>query len=58
MPYKTAPWRLEPHLHDGERLLCVRNSWGSGWGAEGHKLITEAALHECHILTFVRDSAE
>lgn len=46
---------LEPHLHDGERLLCVRNSWGAGWGVDGHKLISETALNDCHIASFVLD---
>lgn len=46
---------LEPDLHNGDRLLCVRNSWGPGWGAAGHKLISEGALNECGILSFVLD---
>jgi hypothetical protein len=35
--------QLQPHLCDGDRLMCIRNSWGSGSGATGHKLITEVA---------------
>jgi hypothetical protein len=31
----------------GEFLVCVRNSWGQDWGAEGHALISQAALSEC-----------
>ncbi len=49
---------LEPDLHDGDRLLLVRNSWGSGWGAAGHKLISEDALNECGILALAVDEAE
>lgn len=43
---------LEPDVMDGERLLCVRNSWGPGWGNEGHKLITESAVFENFITAF------
>lgn len=46
---------LEPDLSDGDRLLCVRNSWGVGWGAAGHKLISEGALRECGILSIALD---
>lgn len=38
--------QLQPHLNDRDRLLCVRNSWGLGWGADGHKLISEDALND------------
>ena len=48
---------LEPDLRDGDRLLCVRNSWGPGWGVDGHKLISEAALNDCVILTLALDDA-
>ncbi|NMF28841.1 C1 family peptidase [Cellulosimicrobium aquatile] len=41
--------QLAPAVVEGERLLCVRNSWGQGWGSNGHKLVTEAALRECMI---------
>lgn len=49
---------LEPALRDGDRLLCVRNSWGPDWGADGHKLISEAALNECAILSLALDEVE
>lgn len=44
---------LAPHLADGDRLLVVRNSWGSSWGLDGHKLITEAAIAETFITAFL-----
>jgi hypothetical protein len=47
--------QLQPDLRDGDRLLCIRNSWGSGWGADGHKLITEVALNSTHILSLALD---
>lgn len=47
---------LEPHLAAGDRLLCVRNSWGSGWGLDGHKLITETALSQAFITAFTLDA--
>jgi hypothetical protein len=40
----------------GERLVCVRNSWGRGWGVDGYALITETALHECAFGALVVDS--
>lgn|GEM_PF-1731383 len=46
---------LEPHLRDGERLLCVRNSWGTVWGRDGYALMTETALGDCFILGFALD---
>lgn len=47
--------RLQPHLDDGDRLLCVRNSWGPRWGADGHKLISEDALGDCLITALAFD---
>lgn len=44
--------QFAPVLASGDRLLCVRNSWGQGWGSDGHKLITEAALQQCMITAF------
>lgn len=41
----------------GERLVCLRNSWGLRWGVDGHALMTEAALHECAIGSLVLDPA-
>jgi hypothetical protein len=49
---------LEPRLRDGERLLCVRNSWGTVWGREGHALMTETALGDCLILGFALDPTQ
>jgi C1A family cysteine protease len=34
-------------IQPGERLLCLRNSWGTNWGVNGHCLISEGALREC-----------
>lgn len=42
--------RLETSLDTlpaGHHLVCVRNSWGPGWGIEGHALITERAWNAC-----------
>jgi hypothetical protein len=47
--------QLRPHLDAGDRLLCVRNSWGPGWGADGHKLISEDALNACLIEALALD---
>ena len=47
---------LAPHLTDGDRLLCVRNSWGSGWGQDGHKLITETAIAQTLITALVLEN--
>jgi len=41
-----------PTLARGDRMLCLRNSWGTGWGSHGHKLITEAALQQCMTAAF------
>lgn len=49
---------LEPELRDGDRLLCIRNSWGTSWGVDGHKLISEAALNECAILALALDELQ
>lgn len=46
---------LAPHLAEGDRLMCVRNSWGTQWGQDGHKLITETAIGEILITAFVLD---
>jgi hypothetical protein len=45
-------------LPSGERLMCVRNSWGRGWGNEGHALITSRAWDASAILALVLDSLE
>ncbi len=42
-------------VHPSDRLVCVRNSWGQRWGVDGHALITEAALSECALGSFVID---
>lgn len=47
---------LTPHLAQGDRLLCVRNSWGSGWGQDGHKLITVTAIAQTLVTAFVLES--
>jgi hypothetical protein len=47
---------LAPELVAGDRLLCVRNSWGVGWGLDGHKLITETALSQTFITAFMLDA--
>jgi hypothetical protein len=31
----------------GERLICLRNSWGTNWGVNGHCLMPETAIREC-----------
>jgi Papain family cysteine protease len=37
----------------GERLICVRNSWGSSWGIAGFALVAETAWLACSILAVV-----
>lgn len=49
--------QFTPVLAIGDRLLCVRNSWGQAWGSGGHKIITEAALQQCMITAFSLGSA-
>lgn len=44
---------LLPHLTDGAGLLCVRNSWGAGWGQDGHKLVSHEAIEQTLITAFV-----
>lgn len=46
---KAAVGSVKP----GEHLVCVRNSWGNGWGVDGHALMTEAALAQCGLGSFV-----
>jgi Papain family cysteine protease len=43
-------------LPAGERLLCVRNSWGPSWGRAGFALVTETAWAACSVLALVLDS--
>jgi hypothetical protein len=43
---------LAPDLLDGERLLCLRNSWGPAWGRDGHKLMSETAVRDAFLLAF------
>lgn len=52
---RAAGSDLAPYVADGERLLCVRNSWGPKWGHYGHKLITEDALSACLVLALALD---
>jgi hypothetical protein len=33
--------------------VCVRNSWGSTWGRNGHALITETAWSACTMYALV-----
>jgi hypothetical protein len=42
-------------VRPSDRLVCLRNSWGQRWGIHGHALITETALSECAIGSFVVD---
>jgi len=37
----------DARVRGGELLVCVRNSWGPGWGHQGHALVTETALSLC-----------
>jgi hypothetical protein len=43
-------------VHPSDRLVCLRNRWGPRWGVDGYALITEAALSECAIGSFVIES--
>jgi hypothetical protein len=42
-------------VRPSDRLVCLRNSWGRRWGIDGYALITEAALSECAIGSFLVD---
>jgi len=42
-------------VHPSDRLVCLRNSWGDRWGVDGYALMTEAALSECAIGSFLID---
>ena len=37
---------IPPFLDSGERVVCVRNSWGERWGARGFGLLSERAFAE------------
>lgn len=37
----------------GERLVCVRNSWGPTWGSAGLALVTRTAWVACTLLALV-----
>jgi C1A family cysteine protease len=50
---RVAGQEFAPRVLDGERLLCLRNSWGPAWGRDGHKLISESALKEAFLVAFV-----
>ncbi|MEM7094294.1 MAG: C1 family peptidase [Actinomycetota bacterium] len=41
-----------PGIERQSTLLCVRNSWGVGWGVEGHALMTADAIDNCFITAF------
>jgi hypothetical protein len=45
-------------VRPNDRLVCVRNSWGSGWGVDGYALMTEAALTACALGSFVIDPVQ
>jgi C1A family cysteine protease len=34
-----------PGLRPGDRLICLRNSWGESWGRSGYALMSEAVLN-------------
>lgn len=40
-------------VEPGDRLVCIRNSWGRGWGVDGYALMSEAALSDCGVGAFV-----
>ena len=40
-------------LSTGDRVLCVRNSWGDTWGVEGYALVSESAIDACLIVAAV-----
>jgi hypothetical protein len=40
-------------LHSGDRLVCIRNSWSERWGVNGYALMTESALSECAVGSFL-----
>ena len=42
-------------LRPSDRLVCLRNSWSPRWGVDGYALITETALSQCAIGSFVID---
>lgn len=37
-------------LPDGEPAILIRNSWGSGWGDEGHGWITECLVENALVM--------
>jgi len=39
-------------IQPGDRLICVRNSWGKDWGVEGHCLMSESVLRACGLGIF------
>lgn len=48
-------------MHKGQRVFLVRNSWGDGWGRNGHAWLTEKFLEPrmfgCYVLAETADVA-
>lgn len=41
--------------HQGENAVLIRNSWGNGWGDEGHAWLSRACVNDhCLEILFVR----